>query len=80
MPVEFLTRVRVYSNGAVIIPKEVRARLNVKPGEEMLLVMHDNSIRLIPSGMTAQVLVNLVNQTIVNVLNQAVDLIRGDKV
>ena len=62
MSVELITRVRVYSNGAVIIPKEVRARLDIKPGEEMLLVMNSDSIQLFPSGITAQVLMTVIDQ------------------
>ena len=77
MPVEFLTRVRVYSNGAVIIPREVRARLNIEPNNELLLIANNTTILLVPEGMTAQILVGSANQTLVDVLDQIFNFIRG---
>ena len=41
---------KVSSKGQITLPRRVRQALDVKPGERVMFVMHDNSVVLRPMG------------------------------
>ena len=40
------TRVRINENGRVVIPASLRQALGIKPGDEVLLRVEDNELRI----------------------------------
>jgi len=40
-------RVRMDSNGRIVVPAEVRKELRLEPGEALTLIVQDNAVRII---------------------------------
>ena len=45
---DFMYRLKVHKKGIIVIPKEVRERLNIKEGDEVNVIVDDEGIYIFP--------------------------------
>ena len=48
---EYLSTRRTDELGRVVIPKEIRRKLDIKPGDKLEIYLEDNEIRLVKPGV-----------------------------
>ena len=48
---EYLSTRRTDELGRIVIPKEIRRKLDIKPGDNMEVYLEDNEIRLVKPGV-----------------------------
>jgi AbrB family looped-hinge helix DNA binding protein len=64
-------RVQIHKGGRLVVPVKLRRALNLKIGDELVVRLEDNSIRLIP----AQQAVHLAQTTIRQYVPKGVSLV-----
>lgn len=65
------TRVQIRKGGRLVVPVKLRKALNIKAGDEVVIRLEEDSIRLIPVGQA----VNLAQQMVRQYVPKGVSLV-----
>jgi AbrB family looped-hinge helix DNA binding protein len=72
---EYLSTRRIDELGRVVLPKEIRRKLDIKPGDKIEIYFEDNEIRLVKPGIDW--IVNYIN-AIEDIASTMSDLSRSE--